>query len=71
MTTYVEYVTREGDRWDQIARRHYGDSYGYERIIAANPTAPIIPILPGGLHLAIPVIPKATASTTNLPPWKR
>jgi phage tail protein X len=71
MTQYVEYVTKEGDRWDQIAQRHYGDPYGYQRIIEANPAIPIVPLLPAGLRLAIPVIPPATTAAAALPPWKR
>jgi phage tail protein X len=68
---YVEYVTKEGDRWDQIALIHYGNAYDYERIIIANPTAPITPTLPGGIKLAIPVIERQTANSSLLPPWKR
>jgi len=68
---YVEYTTSQGDRWDKIAELHYGDPYGYERIIAANPKAPITPTLPGGLKLAVPVIDRQVANSALLPPWKR
>jgi phage tail protein X len=73
MTEYVPYVTQQNDRWDSIAHRFYGDRYGYERIIAANPTVPIRPVLPAGLKLAIPLIERTAAQTiaTKLPPWKR
>lgn len=71
MTEYVEYVTREGERWDQVSMRHYGTAYGYERIIVANPTVPIAPTLPGGIRLAIPVIARSSTDSQQLPPWKR
>nr|MBW4056874.1 hypothetical protein [Pseudomonadota bacterium] len=36
-TGYIEYITSEGDRWDTIAWRYYGDPLAYEGIILANP----------------------------------
>lgn len=69
MVDYVEYVTTDNDRWDAIAQWAYGDPYGYEPIIVANPHAPIRPVLPSGIRLLIPVRPAPLA--TNLPPWKR
>lgn len=69
-TEYVEHVTSDGERWDQIAHRYYGDVYGYERILAANPHVPIRPVLPGGIRLLIPVL-EAQPDAAELPPWKR
>jgi phage tail protein X len=73
MTEYVPYITQQNDRWDSIAYRFYGDAYAYERIIAANPTAPIRPVLPAGLKLAIPLIARTESQSivNKLPPWKR
>lgn len=70
MTEYVEHTTSEGERWDQIAYRYYGNVYGYERIVLANPHVPIRPVLPGGIRILIPVI-DAPADSGGLPPWKR
>lgn len=68
----IEHITVDGDRWDNLAWQYYGDANAYERIIAANPEVPIIPILPGGITLLIPVIEEdETESTTELPPWKQ
>jgi phage tail protein X len=67
----VEYVTREGDRWDLIAWRMYGDPWAFEVILAANPQIPIRPVLRGGVHLVVPVRAQAVVDETNLPPWKR
>jgi phage tail protein X len=71
--TYREIVTREGERWDTLAWRYYGDPFRYEPIIAANPQVPILPILPSGLVLQVPVLERAAAvvDDSTLPPWKR
>jgi phage tail protein X len=68
---FIEHITTDGDRWDLLAWRYYGDPHGYERIITANPELPITPRLAGGIKVRIPVIPDAPAATAGLPPWKR
>jgi phage tail protein X len=70
-TRYVEYVTVEGDRWDLIAFRMYGDAYAYEPIIVANPDVKILPVLPAGTRLLIPVLAAPTTNPADVPPWKR
>lgn len=68
---YMDYLTKEGDRWDSIAYEFYGDPTKYEAIITANQFVPIIPILPSGIPLQIPVIEESEEiSTEDLPPWK-
>ena len=68
----IEHITVDGDRWDNLAWQYYGDANAYEQIIEANPEVEIIPILPGGIKLLIPVIEDdETESTTELPPWKQ
>ena len=72
MADYLEHVTTDGDRWDLLAHDYYGNAHEYERIIAANPAVAIIPILPGGITLRIPVIELTDAiANEDLPPWKR
>ncbi|MBF0482006.1 MAG: tail protein X [Desulfovibrionaceae bacterium] len=73
-TTAVLHVTTEGERFDQLSYRYYGDALSYERITDANRAVALYPVLPSGLRLLIPVIDQATAATSNsasLPPWKR
>ncbi len=66
----ITHVTREGERWDQLAWRYYGDAHRYFPIVHANPHVPITAALPAGLILAIPILePVATAE--DLPPWMR
>ena len=70
MKEYYEYITKEGDRWDLIAYEFYGDPMMYEPIIVANPEVPIIPILPSGIKLRIPII-EIKETIEELPPWKK
>lgn len=71
MTEYVEHLTVEGDRWDLLAWRYYGDPHLYEPIIAANPAVPIRPFLASGVRLRVPVLPDEVVLDRDLPPWKR
>lgn len=70
MTLFIEHITREGERWDQIADRYYGDPFGYEPIITANPYVPIVPILDAGTLLLVPVLEEPVVLEADLPPWK-
>lgn len=71
-TEYIEHVTRDGERWDQLADRYYGDPMAYEAIVMANPHVPIAPVLDAGLVLQVPVpSTDPVAAATDLPPWKR
>ncbi len=69
---YLTHITTEGDRWDLIAYRYYGNPYRYQPIIEANiATIGTPPILDSGLRLKIPVLPTEATAPANLPPWKR
>ncbi|EDT8749050.1 hypothetical protein QG54_003448 [Salmonella enterica subsp. enterica] len=65
---YIEHITTDGERWDQIAYRYYGDPFGYARIIMANPHIAVTPVLDAGQRLAIPVI-DTEQTAQELPPW--
>ncbi|MGI0658068.1 tail protein X [Pseudomonas aeruginosa] len=71
----IEHVTVEGERWDTLAWRYYGDPLAYGRIIEANPALDISSTLPSGQVVLVPVLPLAEASQAlqdeELPPWKR
>lgn len=69
MIQYRTHVTREFERWDNIAWHYYRDVSKMGLLIEANPHAPIIPCLPAGLVLRIPLI-RAENTTQDLPPWK-
>ncbi|MCR5892177.1 MULTISPECIES: tail protein X [Burkholderia] len=68
---FLTHITTEGERWDQIAYRYYGDPFAYERIIVANPSVPITPVLASGIVLSIPVVAADNVADEELPPWMR
>ena len=74
---YFEHVTIEGERWDLLAYRFYGDAHKQTIIVAANRALFLddlsVPplILPRGLRLKIPVITQKASNADLLPPWKR
>jgi len=70
VSDFYEYITKDGDRWDLIAYEFYSDATLYEPIITANPEVPIIPILPSGLKLKIPVREDSDEIEFTLPPWR-
>lgn len=71
MSQYVEHITTEGERWDQISNAYYGNPYEQARLVDANPTVPPTVVLPGGLSLLVPIIEEAPQSVEDLPPWRR
>lgn len=68
---YEEYTTQEGDRWDSIATKKYGNCFSYKYLVMANPHVPISPIIAAGTKLIIPVLSDSTQANEDLPPWKR
>ena len=69
-TDNIIHLTTEGERWDTIAWRYYGSVNEAGRIMEANPGVPLLPVLPGGIRLSIPVVYAATVDeTADLPPW--
>lgn len=67
---YLTHITRDGERWDQLAFIYYGDALRYEPIIRANQHVPISTTLQAGLKLRIPLL-DVKATTEDLPPWLR
>jgi phage tail protein X len=65
------YITKEGDRWDTIADKAYGDVSKMDKIIDANPELALVDVFREGITLTLPIIPETETQTSNLPPWKR
>lgn len=66
------YTTVEGDRWDTIALKAYGDASKFDPIIQSNYGVPLTAKFTGGLKIRIPVIAsQEETNEENLPPWKR
>ena len=73
-TPYVEYTTKEGDRWDLISYEFYGVPDKYYLIQEANekeipPSLLYSPTLPAGLKLKIPVLEEPPVKQLEPPPW--
>jgi nucleoid-associated protein YgaU len=73
MADFVEYIVKQGDRWDTIAFKAYGDPTLFNGIIEANTATVISPILESGARLIIPILEVAEIQIDSelLPPWKR
>ena len=72
MDEFTEHITQEGERWDTIAYKAYGDAAEVNRIIEANPTVPVNPVLPSGIRLLVPIVQTVSVEIDDklLPPWK-
>ena len=65
----MEYITKDGDRWDLIAYKMYGDPYLYDILISANSDKREIYIFGAGIKLNVPIVYIEPALEEN-PPWQ-
>ncbi|KAA9003990.1 phage tail protein [Paenibacillus spiritus] len=65
----TQYRTIQGDTWDAVAYKLYGDENLMTLLLEANPEQADKVILDGNLLLHVPVRPEQTSE--DLPPWKR
>lgn len=65
---FIEYQTQDGDRWDIVAWKMYGDPYAYEGILRANPDVAAEPVLEGGVTLRIPIL-EESGLHEEFAPW--
>ena len=63
------YKTIQGDTWDGIAVKVYGDEKYMNELLEANQAYREIIIFPANVSLSLPDI--QTQTTTLLPPWKK
>ncbi len=69
---YIEHITLDGDRWDQIATLYYGDASRISPLAEANEHLLLLPVLPGGLPVRVPILEDDNnLLPEELPPWKR
>ena len=64
----MRYITHQGDRWDLLAWRFYGDPYLYEPIMLENPDLMRYTVLPEGIVIEIPEI--LDTPEVIKPPWQ-
>ena len=63
------YTTIQGDMWDSIAYKLYGDVKYTDVLIRANIKNSKTYIFSAGIELNVPDVDKAT-QLSSLPPWK-
>lgn len=64
------YTTTQGDAWDTIAYKLWGEERLAHRLMQANPEHMDVLLFPAGLVLAVPVVEKVQKNM-ELPPWRR
>ena len=63
------YTTVQGDMWDIIAKKRYGDEKQMHKLIEANPAHRDTIFFSAGVILSVPAVAINEISRT-LPPWK-
>ncbi len=63
------YKTTQGDVWDLISYKVYGDEGHIGHLIKANPGLRRTVVFGGGVELNIPAPPRSSP-VTSLPPWR-
>ena len=63
------YTTVQGDTWDVISYKVYGDEHYVDILLQANIAYMNMTILPANIELSIPDI--EIKPFESLPPWKR
>ena len=74
MADLITYNVQEGEFWQTVAYKCYGDETLTAPIIAANPRVPVTNRLPRGLVLYIPILTAAdnvAIPSELLPPWQQ
>lgn len=66
----MTYTTVQGDKWDGIAYKVYGDTKYTDVLISANSEYRKIYIFSDGITLDVPEVEERITSD-DLPPWKR
>lgn len=67
---FIVHITTQGERWDLIAYRYYGDATQYGPIISANPNVVIEAVFEGGIAIEVPILIQSSTVSADLPPWR-
>ena len=68
--TEATYTTSQGETWDVIAKRLWGEEKLMHKLIEANPAHQETVFFSAGTVLTVPEVP-TPAKVLPLPPWKR
>ncbi len=72
MANFKTVVTHQGDTWDILAKKIYGNELFMKELINANIHFRKTVIFSSGVVLNVPEIDTASSEyEANLPPWKR
>jgi phage tail protein X len=63
------YITTQGDAWDGIAYRLWGEERLFMELVKANPEHLDTVVFPAGIKLIVPPRP-ALETPLELPPWR-
>lgn len=66
----MTYTTVQGDMWDLISHKVYGDECFTDVLLAANPRHNKILVFSAGIVLDVPEV-EERVSADSLPPWKQ
>ena len=66
-----DYRTVQGDSWDSIALKLYGNENLSYLLIDANTEHRFTVLFSAGIILKVPDAPVMPISVNNLPPWRR
>ena len=66
-------TTTQGDTWDTIAKRVYGDETKAQALMEERETSRLLDyqVFPGGIRVATPALPEDEPATADLPEWRR
>lgn len=64
------YMTIQGDTWDYIAFKLYGDAFMIKPLLDANTSYLDMVIFPSGMILNVPELAQSYFEDQNLPPWR-
>jgi len=62
-------VTIQGDTWDIVAKRVWGNEKLMDTLIEANPSQRHRMVFPAGCVLTVPDV--SVGSSVDVPPWRR
>jgi phage tail protein X len=67
------YTTVDGDRWDNLAWKFYGDPTLISLILMANcgMRVPFEAELEAGIRLMIPLLQQPAVQANDVPPWQQ
>ncbi len=67
----MTYETVQGDTFDIIAKKFYGNERRMDRLLQANLQHIGVVAFPAGITLTIPEIEEAETQTDGIPPWRK